>query len=130
MHLDQSLHNLQIHAQMTEQFIEWLRGHPDQLLRGARLLGGGVWASRAERVVAAARMPGACLDDVVDDLRRLRRLLSLELMDNPFSSEARRFAGIHPDHPDADDARRAFEAVTRALPSVEALRLLRVEGAA
>ena len=130
MHLDRSLRDLRAHTEIARRFADWLREDPDQLVRAARLLGGDAWARRAARVATAARRRDACLHEVLDDLRRLRRLLSLDLVDDPFSEEALRFAAIHPDHPDADEARLCCEAVARALPSLEAIGALRLREAA
>ncbi|MFO8080791.1 MAG: hypothetical protein R6V07_10825 [Armatimonadota bacterium] len=119
MHLDKSLRDLRTHTFIAEQFAAWLRGDPDQLVRSAHLLGGDAWAQCAERVVTAAGTSRADISEVVSDLRQLRRLLSLDLVDDPFSEEALRLGCIHPDHPDADEARLCAEAVERALPSFE-----------
>ncbi len=127
MHLDKSLRDLRTHTFIAQQFAAWLRGNSDQLLRSACLLGGNAWVQCAERVTEAAESSLADFGAVLIDLRQLHRLLSLELVDDPFSEEALRFGSIHPDHPDADEARLCSEAVERALPSLEWLYSLHLQ---
>ena len=60
------------------------------------------------------------------ELRVLRKLLFLEYTADLGSEEARRFAGIDPDDPRADDARLCAEVLDRGVRALEALRLLGV----
>lgn len=108
------------HADVANAFADWLRDCGDDLIDAAALLGGPKWAARAARVVdaiSAHRDPTGSLQD----LRALRRLLNLELVDELTSVEAGRFAAIHPDDPRADSARLCAEALERGVNAVEAL---------
>jgi hypothetical protein len=116
----QDLIRLRPHALLVEQFGDWLRYDGDDLIRSADLLGGDLWARRAQHAVDLATRGGDPVR-LVEAIGQLHRLLSLDLTDDPFSAEALRFAAIHPDHPDADMARLCCEALERALPSLRVL---------
>lgn len=116
-------------AAEAEDFADWLRGDGDALIDAADLLGGPLWRGRAETVVAELR-DGDVASRHLPALRRLSELLSLRLVDDPFSPEALRFAGIHPDHPRADTARRCAERMVRGVALLTRLSASSVEEAA
>ena len=120
----QDLIRLRPHVLLVEQFRGWLRADGNDLVRSADLLGGATWARRAVRVIDLAAR-GTDPVRFAEAVRHLHRLLSLDLTDDPFSPEAMRFAGIDPDHPNADMARLCCQALERALPS---LRILAAHG--
>ena len=125
----QDLIRLRPHMLLVEQFGAWLQHDADDLIRSADLLGGDVWARRAERLIDLATR-GTDPAHLAKAVAQLHRLLSLDLTDDPFSAEAIRFAGIDPDHPDADAARLYCEALERVLPSLEVLAAYGMEEAA
>ena len=116
----QDLIRLQPHARLVDQFRSWIQHDADDLVRSADLLGGDVWARRAERVIDLAA-PGGDPVRLAEAVGQLHRLLSLEMTDDLSSPEAARFACLDPDHPDADTARMCCEALERALASLRVL---------
>lgn len=115
-------------AAEAEAFTDWLRDG-EALLDAADLLGGPLWRDRAETVVAGLR-DGDAASRHLPALRRVSALLTLRFVDDPFSPEARRFAGIHPDHPRADNARRCAERMVRGVALLTRLSASSVEEAA
>lgn len=113
----QALHRL---AWIADAFGDWLRADPDRLIDAATLLGGPDWARRAVRVVEA-HDAGTCATTLLPDLEALRRLLTLELTDDPWSLEAGYFAMVHPDDPRADEARLCAEALERGVAALTGL---------
>lgn len=109
----------------ADAFAAWLRAHGEDLVDASALLGGPVWADRA-RSLASAALATEDLVDHLPRLRRLRALLTLELVDTIDSDEALHFAALDPDHPRADNARLCAEAVVRGVASLEAVSRLRV----
>lgn len=97
-------------AQLAAAFEAWLREQGDSLIAAADLLGGPAWKARAADVVAAIA-DGAPAIDVLGELKQLRRLLTLECVDDPFCEEAIRFSMVHPDDERADEARICAEAL-------------------
>lgn len=107
------------HARTADEFRAWIHDG-DQLVAAADLLGGADWSARAAAVVEVVRAGSEPAEHLID-LQALRRLLSLELVDDIGSPEAVRFATLHPDDPRADDARLCAEALERGLEAVAAL---------
>jgi hypothetical protein len=116
-------------AAEAEAFADWLRSDPDALVDAADLLGGLLWRERAETVVVALREGDSAFRHL-PALRRLSELLTLCFVDDPFSPEARRFAGIHPDHPRADNARRCAERLVRGVALLSRLSASAIDEAA
>lgn len=116
-------------AAEAEAFADWLRDQGDALIDAADLLGGPIWRDRAETVVGALRDGDAAARHLAV-LRLLADLLSLRMVDDPFSPEALRFSAIHPDHPRADAARRCAERLGRGVAVLDRLSAFRIEEAA
>ena len=110
------------HVTNATDFASWLHTDGEQLVNAADNLGGPKWAKRAQAVVEAVQT-GQDLTAWRRELRALRQLLRLDLVNNLASEEARRFASIHPDDPRADEARRCVEALDRGIRAIEALKL-------
>ncbi|MEZ5767185.1 MAG: hypothetical protein R3D80_05570 [Paracoccaceae bacterium] len=118
-------HSLARHANITSEFIRWLRVEGHSLVAAARLLGGSAWAKRAEDVVKTARA-GHDVAARRADLLALRKLLHLEFTSQLESGEALRFALPDPDDPRAEEAQLCAEALDRGVRALEALRLVGV----
>lgn len=114
-------------AMIAAEFKDWLSiSGGDELLDAVELLGGPMWQTTAQRIVAAARN-----DDLarhLPQLRRLRKLLQLELVDT-CEELAGRFFSVHPDNPRADNARRCAEALDRGIRALEHAAPVRSEAA-
>lgn len=107
-------------AQLAAAFEAWLREEGDGLIAAADLLGGPTWKARAADVVATVAS-GAPAIDVLSELNQLRRLLTLEYVDNPFCEEAIRFALVNPDDERADEARICAEALEKGVNALGAI---------
>ena len=107
------------HADAAEAFRSWL-ADGDSLVAACRLLGGPRWSRQAAAVVDSIRL-GSAPVELLRDLLLFQKLLSLELADEPWSTEAALLAAIHPDDPRANDARLAAEALDRGIEAVSAL---------
>ena len=108
-------------ARIADAFTAWLREDGDRLVEAAELLGGPEWAARARDVLSDV-VAGALPADRLAELRALRRLLRLELVDDLASAEAAFFAAVDPDDPRADAARLCAEALDRGVAALVALR--------
>ncbi|WP_299365571.1 hypothetical protein [uncultured Paracoccus sp.] len=87
----------------------------------ALLLGGPRWGRVALSVVARASQ-GRDPSDLLPQLRRLRRLLHLDLVADLASEEAEGFMALDPDDPLADSARICAEALDRGIRALELVR--------
>ncbi|WP_299362716.1 hypothetical protein [uncultured Paracoccus sp.] len=108
-------------ARRVDEFITWLAGSGDELVDAALLLGGSTWGRVAANVVARASQ-GHDPSDLLPQLRRLRRLLQLELAADLASEEAERFMALDPDDPRADSARICAEALDHGIRALELVR--------
>lgn len=108
-------------AHRVDEFIVWLTGSGEDLVDAALLLGGSKWGHIASSVVARASQ-GFDPVAMLPQLRRLRRLLQLELVADLASDEAERFAALDPDDPRADSARICAEALDRGIRALELVR--------
>ncbi|MDO5642603.1 MAG: hypothetical protein Q4G26_09500, partial [Paracoccus sp. (in: a-proteobacteria)] len=68
-------------AHSLTQFTDWLTDSGDDLINATKLLGGPKWLPTALRVIHAAKT-GDDLGEMMPSLRRLRRLLNLEYVDD------------------------------------------------
>jgi hypothetical protein len=120
MRHDKDAQALLRHARIAEGFVGWLREDGERLVRAADLIGGKNWAARATRLVEAIE-GGAEPAGLLPDLRVLRRLLRLDLADDPDALEMRLVVDIHPDDPRAENARICAEALDRGVRALAAL---------
>ena len=113
-------------AWVAAEFESWLSTSGDDLLDAVDLLGGPTWIALARRTLAAAATGE--LVRHLPQLRRLRRLLRLELVDH-CEEAAARFLSVHPDDPRADNARLCAEALDRGIRALESVTPVRSEAA-
>lgn len=106
-------------AELRQEFISWLRADTDKLVSAARLLGGDRWEDRATYVTDAIAF-GAEPEELEAELTDLHRLLTLEFTDDLDAPEAHYFLMVHPDDPQADEARLCAEALDRGLEVIRA----------
>lgn len=116
-------------AQTLNDFTAWLASDGDDLRNAVRLLGGPRWLPVAERVIDAA-CRGNDLHRLVPELKRLLRLLSLEMVNDLDCEEAALFMMVDPDDPRADNARICLEALDRGLAALRQVRAVRSAEAA
>lgn len=112
-------------TRIAANFKDWLNHSGDVLIDAAGLLGGPRWSAEAVDVIDAVAN-GRRLTDLLPRLRKLLRLLHLELVDEPGSLEAALFSCIHPDDPRADDARLCAETLDEGVTVIESLEQLQV----
>lgn len=102
----------------AECFRTWLEQSAENLTDAADLLGGQKWVHVAQELIIAAQTTPD-LTTILPRLRKFRRLLTLEFVNNLESEEAARFFTIDPDHPRADNARICADAFDIGIRSLE-----------